>query len=320
MKLCVKIVAVLLLAALVMLLAPSSVPLVIAEESEALPVYAPVALEEDILDLPMDAEAPYEPHASGYSADNFDYDDGSIHVHTDTMRRYDTTILVTWVQIANPTQIRTIFAGGKIQGTMMMRVDGKNGLAANAKAVLAINGDNCKDVKYNGSGYIIRNGEVYRERTSQFDFMYIDEQGDMHIIPYVKKDMIEAELLPHIVHSFNFGPGLVIDGEIPSLEQLERNGHNAPKKRAQRICIAQMDKLSYVIVATEGPENKGSVGLTLMEFAELLRDLGAKQAYNLDGGSSASLVMNYKKINALSTGKKRSVSDAICFVTAVPED
>ena len=91
-----------------------------------------------------------------------------------------------------------------------------------------------------------------------------------------------------------------------------------PKKRAQRICIAQVDTLSYLIVATEGPENKGSVGLTLIEFAELVRDLGAKQAYNLDGGSSASLVMNYKKINALSTGKKRSVSDAICFVTAVP--
>ena len=36
-------------------------------------------------------------------------------------------------------------------------------------------------------------------------------------------------------------------------------------------------------------------------------DLGAINAYNLDGGSSSSLVLNNKKINSLSTGKIRAI-------------
>lgn len=81
-----------------------------------------------------------------------------------------------------------------------------------------------------------------------------------------------------------------------------------------------MDHLSYLIVATEGPENKGSTGLTMAEFAQLLYDLGAKNAYNLDGGSSSSVVLNYKKINSLSTGKIRAIGDILYFATAETEE
>lgn len=41
-------------------------------------------------------------------------------------------------------------------------------------------------------------------------------------------------------------------------------------------------------------------------------------AYNLDGGSSSTIVLNNKKINALSSGKTRSVSDIIYFGTLQP--
>ena len=94
----------------------------------------------------------------------------------------------------------------------------------------------------------------------------------------------------------------------------------APEKRAQRIAFCQMDALSYLIVATEGPENAGSVGLTLDEFSQLCFDLGVKQAYNFDGGSSSSVILDYKKVNSLSTGKKRTVNDILYFVTALPEE
>ena len=42
---------------------------------------------------------------------------------------------------------------------------------------------------------------------------------------------------------------------------------NTPNKETQRIAIAQMGPLSYLVVTTEGPENPGSTGLTLPEFA-----------------------------------------------------
>lgn len=35
---------------------------------------------------------------------------------------------------------------------------------------------------------------------------------------------------------------------------------NTPNKETQRIAIAQMGPLSYLVVTTEGPENPGSTG------------------------------------------------------------
>ena len=119
-----------------------------------------------------------------------------------------------------------------------------------------------------------------------------------------------------IVHAFNFGPALVKDGQLCDDFSLKAS---APTKYAQRIAIAQMDKLSYLIVATEGPENKGSKGLHTKDFAQLLYDLGPVNAYNLDGGSSSTVVLNNKKINALSTKKQRSINDILYFVTAVEQ-
>ena len=81
-----------------------------------------------------------------------------------------------------------------------------------------------------------------------------------------------------------------------------------------------MGPLSYLIIATEGPENKGSTGLTIPEFAQLCADLGVQQAFNLDGGSSATVVLNNEKINSLSTGKVRSIGDIVYFITAVPAE
>ena len=87
---------------------------------------------------------------------------------------------------------------------------------------------------------------------------------------------------------------------------------------AQRLAFCQVDKLSYLIVATEGPENKGSVGLTIPQFAQLCGELGVQQAFNLDGGSSSSVILDNKKINSVSTGKIRSIGGVMYFVTADP--
>lgn len=46
--------------------------------------------------------------------------------------------------------------------------------------------------------------------------------------------------------------------------------------------------------------------------------MGCINAYNLDGGSSSSVVLGGKKINALSTGKIRPVGDCIYFATLIP--
>ena len=91
-------------------------------------------------------------------------------------------------------------------------------------------------------------------------------------------------------------------------------------KPAQRMVVAQAGPLSYVCVATEGPENPGSVGLTIPQMAEFMGTLDVQSAYNLDGGSSSTMVLNNEKINALSTHKVRSICDILYFATLVNQE
>ena len=55
---------------------------------------------------------------------------------------------------------------------------------------------------------------------------------------------------------------------------------------------------------------------TIEEFADIMYQLGCKQAYNLDGGNSATLVFNGQVFNE-KAADERDVQDIIYFATAV---
>ena len=66
--------------------------------------------------------------------------------------------------------------------------------------------------------------------------------------------------------------------------------------------------------------------MTATQFAELVSRLGydlsengARIAYNLDGGSSNTLVFRKQKINSPDNPKTRDVNDIVYFATLVPE-
>ncbi|CAM3683464.1 phosphodiester glycosidase family protein [Marinicrinis lubricantis] len=68
-------------------------------------------------------------------------------------------------------------------------------------------------------------------------------------------------------------------------------------KRAARTVIANYkhDRLLFVVV--EGNDENGRTGATLPELQNYLSRLGVKDAYNLDGGGSTTLVWNGKVLN-----------------------
>lgn len=310
MKNVVRIIALALALVLLALLVPSMTPLAIGEGLEGYPVYTPITLNaQEVTPLPYSQKAP-KPIASAYLPEKAGYLDDTLSVRVETMRAYDTTIMLVWVQLADASQLRTELCK-PYPSKSTARADA---LSKRVNAVLAINGDY---FVYHSQGYIVRNGKVLRERyNDSYDTLLIDDQGDFTIIQGLTKEKIEA-FEGNIAQAMTFGPGLVVDGKMATSFPLK---NSSPKKETQRIAIAQMDHLSYLIVATEGPENKGSTGLTMAEFAQLLFDLGAKNAYNLDGGSSSSVVLNNKKINALSTGKIRAIGDILYFVTLQEEN
>ena len=267
--------------------------------------------EDTVYDpIPLEGAAPYAPHQEAYLPEQTGYHDDSLDVRVETFRRHDTTVMAVYVRLSDPSQLRTAMAvKPPSQKTMVV-----SSMAKKNNAVLAINGDY---FSFHQNGIVVRGGKMWRNRPDgKRDILIIDENGDFTILPQCEKEDF-AGYAGTVMHAFCFGPGLVVDGKaLTSLEHADVG--NAPAKATQRIALGQTGPLEYLILATEGPENKGSVGFTILQMAELCQEMGCINAYNLDGGSSSSVVLGGKKINALSTGKIRPVGDCIYFATLIP--
>jgi hypothetical protein len=72
---------------------------------------------------------------------------------------------------------------------------------------------------------------------------------------------------------------------------------------------------ALLLVTVDGRRPGWSVGMTLFEAARLMRSLGARDALNLDGGGSTTMVVRGEVVNRPSDpGGERPVSDAL-YVT-----
>jgi len=58
---------------------------------------------------------------------------------------------------------------------------------------------------------------------------------------------------------------------------------------------------------------------TLFEFARQIQQTGCRMAYTLDGGQTATIVMNDTLVNQVSYGSQRRISDILYFATLVQE-
>lgn len=312
-----KILAIALAVVAIACLVSSPAPLAQAETLEdVVPKYEPVILAaQDVKPLSYDEATPYAPHKNAFFADKTGYLDDTISVQVDSFRWFNTNIQVTWVQIADASQLRAA-SYKKFPSSATAYADK---IAQREKAVLAMNGDFIVKLKF---GYSVRNGKQLRrslksKEAQLYDGLMIDDKGDFTIIQQMDDKKIDAYNAEHnIVHAYTFGPALVIDGV--------RNDYYPVKTqvadhRTQRVALGQMDELSYVIVNTEGPDDRDSTGITIGEMAQIMMALGAKNAYNMDGGSSSWLVLNYERINARNGSKHRDVADIIYFATACPE-
>jgi exopolysaccharide biosynthesis protein len=71
----------------------------------------------------------------------------------------------------------------------------------------------------------------------------------------------------------------------------------------------------HLLVTVDGRGPGISEGLTLVEEARLMRDLGARQAMNLDGGGSAAMAVNGALVNHPSDASgERADGDALVVI------
>ncbi len=232
------------------------------------------------------------------------YADDHLDVRILRYREYDTDIYVADVYVTSAEYLRAGFARDRY-GRNLHEVT--SSIAKRQGAVLAVNGD------YYGArdrGYVVRNGVTYRNHASDRDALAIFADGSFHIFKERNVSLDSLELAG-LWQTFTFGPGLVIDGELAVDEQSEVEVH---LESNPRTAIAEIEPLHYLLVVSDGRTDERE-GLTLLQLGEFLKALGARNAYNLDGGGSSTMVFMGRVVNLPTTyGDKiteRSVSDIV---------
>lgn len=233
------------------------------------------------------------------------YEDDDISIQLQTIEKYDTTVYVADVQVSSPEYLKTALAhdtyGTNITETTSSQAEDKG-------AILAINGDY---YGANKSGYVIRNGEIYRDtQRDDGEDLAIYEDGSFAIIQ--ESEVSAQELADQgVTQLLAFGPALVEDGEIAVDENTEVGKAMASNPRT---AIGIIDDCHYIIVVADGRSSE-SAGLSLYELAGIMKEYGCTTAYNLDGGGSSTLYFNGQVINNPTTNghsfQEREVSDIV---------
>lgn len=242
----------------------------------------------------------------GVYTDN-SYQDKNISVNITTERLYDTDIYVADVKLSDAGLLKTALA----KDTYGTNVTDTTSVQANAKgAIFAVNGD---FYGAHTSGYVIKNGVVYRDSLrdeTQNDDLVIYEDGSLGIIN--EKDISAEQLVEDgVVQLFMFGPALVENGAVVVDANAEVGQAMASNPRT---AIGIIDDLHYLFVVADGRTDE-SKGLLLYELAQLMKSYGCKTAYNLDGGGSSTMYFNGRVINNPTTDghdfREREVSDIV---------
>lgn len=234
------------------------------------------------------------------------YQDDNISVSITEKTVSNTQVYIADVTVSSAEYLKTALA----QNTYGTNVTAKTSVTAAANhAILAVNGDY---YGANSTGYVIRNGVVYRdtvrEDASNGD-LAIYKDGSFKII---YEDEISADQLvaDGVVNLLAFGPSLVENGEITvsTNSEVGRSMSSNP-----RTAIGIIDENHYIIVVSDGRTSE-SEGLSLYQLAQVMKSYGAKTAYNLDGGGSSTMYFNGQVINNPTTNgniSERAVSDIV---------
>jgi hypothetical protein len=119
-----------------------------------------------------------------------------------------------------------------------------------------------------------------------------------------------------LLHVIGAGPRLLQGGGVFVSSEAELFtgkyfNMNTPLSRAPRSALGITRDGRLLLVVVDGRQPELSTGLTLKETAIILRELGAYEAINLDGGGSSTLVINGQVVNSPSDGKERRVTTAL---------
>ena len=250
-------------------------------------------------------------------------------LYEDSIVRYyldDSIFAITWqevhdesvytfseIKVSHPSQFRRHLAGGEYGSDMQYLT---TEMAAEVNAVVASAGD---FYRFRDFGAVVYQGEAKRVEGTYAETCYIDANGDMHFT--YGGDVLTVEDVQTFVDerdiqfSLAFGPILVENyEEVPH----SWYGVGEINEGYARSALLQMDTLHYIVVTANTTGIYQEIP-TVEMFRKNIAATGCRMAYCLDGGQTATIVMNDELVNRPVYGQQRKISDIIYFATAVPE-
>jgi exopolysaccharide biosynthesis protein len=231
------------------------------------------------------------------------YKDGNIQITIETLRIYDTAVYIADVQVSDVKYLKTALAedtyGRNIKETTSDMAEGMG-------AILAINGDY---YGFRDTGFVLRDGVLYRDKSGDGDALVIGGDGNLSVVDESESD---ARRLcdEGAWQILSFGPALIEDSELAVTASSEVDKE---MKSNPRTAIGQISSLHYIFVVSDGRTDE-SAGFSLVELAQVMADRGCTVAYNLDGGGSSTMWFMDEVVNVPTNGTKmgeRKVSDIV---------
>lgn len=149
---------------------------------------------------------------------------------------------------------------------------------------------------------------VYGFFPSQDDMTFVGMSKDRKLIggKFTRQSDLDA-LNP--LFGASFVPTLLKNGkkvEIPGKWQ-------SSPYRAPRSVIGSFSNDQVFVIVTEGYDERGGSGASLAELQDRMQSIGIRDAYNLDGGGSSTLIWNGEVINSPSDGRMRAMPTHFLF-------
>ena len=245
---------------------------------------------------------------------------------TEIQYYYDETILViAWkeainnsactfseVKIAHGSQLRRALADNTYGSSVQMY---PTQMAENANAVIAINGD---FYGHRPFGITVYQRQLYRFNPKTLETCFFTASGDMlftHAGELTDEESVKKLVADNdITFSVSFGPILVENGQLKTTDSYLVGEIDTQYSRA---AIGQVDKLHYLLMSIN-EEGAYQRRVPMNVAAEYIYSKGVVNAYALDGGQTATIVMQGKTVNRPDWGNERLMTDIIYFATALP--
>jgi hypothetical protein len=128
--------------------------------------------------------------------------------------------------------------------------------------------------------------------------------------------LIYSQLLSrweNLFHLMGGGPRLLRQGQMSLTAEQERFRPDITQGRAPRTAFGIGRQGEWLLLVADGRQ-RHSKGLTLTELAQLLKEKGAWEALNFDGGGSSAMVIGSQVVNQPSDGQERPVASALLLL------